>query len=58
MYSTASQSSASTIARPSSLASGGRPSIANTTNIDTLLNAKEPEKHKIPNDKIQVSFFA
>ncbi len=33
--------SSSTIVRPTVSSIGGRPSIANTTNIDTLLNAKQ-----------------
>eukprot|EP00096_Caligus_rogercresseyi_P006991 TRINITY_DN2417_c0_g1_i1.p1 TRINITY_DN2417_c0_g1~~TRINITY_DN2417_c0_g1_i1.p1 ORF type:complete len:1930 (-),score=640.60 TRINITY_DN2417_c0_g1_i1:677-5986(-) len=35
-------SSSSTIVRPSTL--GGRPSIANTTNIDTLINARQQQQ--------------
>ena len=31
---------ANAIVRPTPIAMGGRPSIANTTNIDTLLNAR------------------
>ena len=54
---TSTTSSSSTIVRPTATTVGGRPSIANTTNIDTLLNAKEKsgsvEQHAKPNDKIQ-----
>ena len=35
---------ANAIVRPTPIAVGGRPSIANTTNIDTLLNARSKVK--------------
>jgi len=53
----------STIVRPTGSTIGGRPSIANTTNIDTLLNAKQKsgpqESINVPNEKLQdkVSFI-
>ena len=51
------QSAANAIVRPTPIAVGGRPSIANTTNIDTLLNArikvKPDDEVKLPGEKIQ-----
>ena len=50
--------SSSAIVRPTATSVGGRPSIANTTNIDTLINARQKaglpsEPVKAPSDKIQ-----
>ena len=55
---TSTTSTSSTIVRPTATTVGGRPSIANTTNIDTLLNAKEKagaaaERHAKPSGKVQ-----
>ena len=49
---------AGAVQRPTLTLVGGRPSIANTTNIDTLLNARQKsgmtsEPAKAPSDKIQ-----
>ena len=51
--STSSVNTSSTIARPTVTTVGGRPSIANTTNIDTLLNARQNEKSITPSDKVR-----
>lgn len=51
---TSTVASSSTIARPTVTTVGGRPSIANTTNIDTLLNARQKAGAlAIPSEKIQ-----
>ena len=55
---TTSSTAASTIVRPTATTIGGRPSIANTTNIDTLLNARQKQGMEMqgpqsPSDKVQ-----
>uniref|UniRef100_A0A0K2T7H7 CCR4-NOT transcription complex subunit 1 n=1 Tax=Lepeophtheirus salmonis TaxID=72036 RepID=A0A0K2T7H7_LEPSM len=53
---TSTTSSSTTIVRPSISTVGGRPSIANTTNIDTLINARQATGHSelvVPSVDIQ-----